>query len=225
MVSQPISPKIPLVAQTRHGQQPWKGWAAGLALASLLGVQTVTADPPKRHWRDQPGYFPLETLGILAREDLSVEINLQGAMLRMVAGAVRAAEPDFAGLIENLAAVRVHIAPGDKLDLAKVSKRIRTATDWLEDNNWQAIVRTRDDDDDETYVYSHETDGEIDGMAILVMEPTEVAVINIIGGIDLEQIERLGETLDLPLLPSSSKDEPSKDAESSKDAEQEEPEP
>ena len=36
-----------------------------------------------------PGYFPIEEMGILAKDDLEVDINLEGAMLQVAAGAMQ----------------------------------------------------------------------------------------------------------------------------------------
>ena len=62
------------------------------------------------------------------------------------------------------------------------------------------MIRSREEDE-ETFIYIRELDGEIAGMAILVIEEEgEVVVINIVGRMDLAQLEKLGEAFDLPQL-------------------------
>ncbi len=168
---------------------------------SLVWIVSATAG-----WSQQqalsklPGYFPFEELNILGRDQLSVEINLSKPLLRLVAAATRKEEPEFAALIDSLDAVRVRVAPAEDVDLERTRVAVAEAAGWLEDHGWQVIIRTREDDE-ETFIYTRDLDGEIAGMAILVIESGgEVAVINIVGRMDLAQLERLGEALDIPGL-------------------------
>ena len=171
----------------------------------ILGAALLIAFGASAGWaqdklEDQPGYLPFEELDILGREALSIEINLGGPLLKLVAGATREDEPEFSQLIANLDAVRVRVAPLEDLDLEQVRAGLARATGWLEERGWQAIVRAREDDE-EIYIYLLEQGDEIAGMAILAIEEgDEAAVINIVGKMDLSQLERLGEALDIPQL-------------------------
>ena len=92
----------------------------GLALAvvlilapSLVRAQQGGTQQPLD---TQPGYFPDEYLDLLAPDDVAIEINLQGAMLRMIAAFAGAEDPEFAALVGALHSIRVRsgeIAPGD----------------------------------------------------------------------------------------------------------------
>ncbi len=147
-----------------------------------------------------PGYFPFEELGILGRDELSLEINLAKPLLRLVAAATRKAEPDFAELVASLDGVRVRVAPADDVDLERARKATTAAAGWLEDKGWQVVVRAREDGE-ETSIYIREQGGEIAGMAIMVIEEGgDVAIINIVGKMDLAQLEKLGAALDIPQL-------------------------
>ena len=50
--------------------------------------------------------------------------------------------------------------------------------------------------DAELYVAS--AGGRIEGIALLVVEPKELTVINIVGAVDVDKLKKLGETLNLP---------------------------
>lgn len=171
-----------------------------LATVLLLGLHAPAGQAQQRPLSELPGYFPFEELDILTRDELSVEINLSKPLLRLVAAATRKAEPEFAALIDSLDAVRVRVAPAEDVDLARARRATAGAADWLEDKGWQVVMRTRENDE-ETFIYTRELEGEIAGMAILAIEGGgDVAVINIVGRMDLAQLERLGEALDLPLV-------------------------
>ncbi len=171
-----------------------------IAIPLLLALSAPAAWAQQQALSELPGYFPFEELDILDRDELSLEINLGKPLLRLVAAATRGAEPDFAALIDSLDAVRVRVAPAEDVDLDRARKATAGAADWLESQGWQVVVRAREDDE-ETAIYTRELDGEIAGMAVLVIEEGgEVAVINIVGRMDLAQLEKLGEALDIPQL-------------------------
>ncbi len=147
-----------------------------------------------------PGYFPFEELGILERDELSLEINLAKPLLRLVAAATRGAEPEFADLVASLDGVRVRIAPAGDVDLERARKATAAGAGWLEEKGWQVVVRAREDGE-ETSIYTREQGGEIAGMAVMVIEEAgDVAIINIVGRMDLAQLEKLGAALDIPQL-------------------------
>ncbi len=172
-------------------------WLA-TSLTILLGAMPARAE--EQPLSELPGYFPLEELDILGRNELSTEINLQKPLLKLVAAMTRKEEPGFSQLVASLEAIRVWIAEPDDVDLEKVRTRIKAAAKWLETHHWNVVIRTRDDDE-EVYIYLRELEGEITGLAVLAIgSDQEVALINIVGAMDLAQLERLSEAFDLPQL-------------------------
>jgi hypothetical protein len=149
---------------------------------------------------DQPGYLPLEKLDLFPRDKLSVEINLDGALLRMVAEASRSDDPEFASVMAGLKAIYVRAFPLAGADLGAVRTKIDRAVRMLEDRGWHATVRVREKGE-ETYVYLKEANGKIAGLTLLSIEPGDEAVaINIVGQIDPAQLGRLGRHFDVPEL-------------------------
>jgi Domain of unknown function (DUF4252) len=147
---------------------------------------------------DQPGYVPIEQLDLFPREKLSVEINLEGALLRLIAAGAKGADPEFSSLIAGLKAIKVQVVPIKELDEGTVRTKIGRTVRWLEEHGWKSTMRVKDQGE-ETYMYLKETEGEISGLTLLSLEPgDEAVVINIVGRIDPEQIGRLSQSLDLP---------------------------
>src|SRR5215470_7517281 len=56
-----------------------------------------------------PGYIPLEQLGLFSHQELSIEVNLAGPLLRMVSESTRGSDPEFSHLIAELKAIRVRV--------------------------------------------------------------------------------------------------------------------
>jgi uncharacterized protein DUF4252 len=149
---------------------------------------------------DQPGYVPIEQLDLFPREKLSVEINLEGALLNLVGAAAKGADPEFSALIAGLKAIKVQAVPLKGLDEGAVRSKIGRTVRWLEEHGWKSTMRVKDEGE-ETYMYLKEIDGKISGLTLLSLDPDdEAVVINIVGRIDPEQIGRLSQHLNLPLV-------------------------
>lgn len=147
---------------------------------------------------DQPGYVPIEQLDLFPRDKLSVEINLEGALLRLISAGARGADPEFSSMIAGLKAIKVQAIPVKELNEEALRSKIGRTVRWLEDHGWTSTMKVRDHGD-ETYMYLKETDGKISGLTLLSLEPNdEAVVINIVGRIDPEQLGRLSQSLDLP---------------------------
>lgn len=165
--------------------------AAGLLLA-VSGLTALPAAPlaAQTPIDEMPGYFPLELLDVLAPEDVSIEINLRGAMLRMISSFTDEEDPEFAALVAGLDAVHVRSGEFDPNEMADVGARVAAGQRWLQDNGWLAMLRVRDEGE-EVYIYTREVGVEIVGLAILALESGEATAINLIGRIDPDQIGRL----------------------------------
>ena len=146
-----------------------------------------------------PGYLPAEYLDLVPAEKASVEINLQGAMLRMIAAVAGQDDPEFAALVGALDAIRVRSGEFESADAAAISKRLAAGQKWLGANGWLPMVRVREEGE-EIYIYSREHEGQLVGFTILVVDESEATAVNLIGRIDPAQLVQLMEGLDLGVL-------------------------
>lgn len=147
------------------------------------------------------GALSFQEMDLFPRDKLSVEINLEGPLLRMVAEATRGDDPEFAKLMTGLKAIHVQVFPlKDNGGAAPLRPKIDRAVRWLEDRGWQSTVRVREREE-ETYIYVKLVDGQVVGLTVLAIDSNnEAALINIVGKLDPAQIGRLGRGLDLPQL-------------------------
>jgi len=170
-----------------------------LILATLLLVLTAAAGRAQK-LTDQPGYVPVEQLDLFPRDKLSVEINIEGALMSLIAAGARSEDPEFSSVIAGLKAITVRAVPLKDVDEASVRGKIGRTIRWLEDRGWKSTLRVRDEGE-EVYIYLKETDGKIAGLTLLTFDPgDEAVVINIVGRIDPEQIGRLSQRLDIQYL-------------------------
>ncbi|HEY2293753.1 MAG TPA: DUF4252 domain-containing protein [Thermoanaerobaculia bacterium] len=148
----------------------------------------------------QPGYVPIEELGLFPRDKLEVEINLDGPVLHMVSAMTRKDDPGFSAVMDGLKSIQVQVFPVKGTDTAALKTRIDRAVHWLEGHGWKSTVRVREQGQ-ETYIYLKQTGDQIEGLTLLSLDPKdEAVVINIVGRIDPAELGRLGQSLHVPQL-------------------------
>lgn len=173
-------------------------------LALLLTLSTAAPGQAQK-LSEQPGYLPIEELALFPKADLKVEINLEGALLRMVASAVRDEDPELSSLIRGLVSIRVQVFPLQGKDGSALKPKMGRAVDWLEKKGWKTMVRAREADS-EVYIYLKEAGGKIVGLTLLSIDRgAEAALVNIVGRFDPDQLERLGRELDFKVPPTKKK--------------------
>jgi hypothetical protein len=175
---------------------------------SVLGLMAVAgplvADSPEEH----PGYFDLDALGILDADDSTVDVNLRGAMLRLVGAAVLNDEPALAGLVNDLVSMRVLVAELAGLDAEATAAAVEAAAERLDQKGWQRVVRVRESSE-QVHLYVREVEGEVVGMTLLVIESEdEVTLVNMAGRIDPAQLMAIGQAFDIPTLEGALADQP-----------------
>jgi hypothetical protein len=148
----------------------------------------------------EPGYVPLQELGLFPQDKLQVEINIEGPVLHMIAAAAKQDDPGFSAVMAGLKSIQVQVFPLKGVEAGAVKTRIDRAVHWLEGRGWKSTVRVRDQGQ-ETYIYLKQTGDRIEGLTLLSLDPKEEAVvINIVGRIDPAQLGQLGQSLNVPQL-------------------------
>jgi hypothetical protein len=168
----------------------------GAILVLLVGAPAVRAVQPP-----DAGAIPVEDLDLFPHDKLSVVIDLEGPILRMVSELTKSEDPDFAKVMAGLKAIHVQVLPlKDKAGAEPLRPKIDRTLRWLEDRGWHSVVRAREKGE-ETYIYLKEADGQIIGLTVLSIEPgEEAALINIVGKLDPAQLGRIGRNLNIPQL-------------------------
>ena len=167
-----------------------------IILGTVLLILAASAGQSQK-LTDQPGYVPLGQLDLFPKDKLSIEINIEGALMSLIAAAAKD-DPEFSSLMAGLKAITVQAIPLKGMDEGTVRAKIGRTVHWLEDRGWKSTMRMRDQGE-ETYIYLREVDGKIAGMTLLTLQPgDEAVVINIVGRIDPAQIGRLSQRLNLP---------------------------
>lgn len=124
----------------------------------------------------------------------TVEVNVEGALMRMVEAASRQEDPELADLLARLDGVFVL---GYELKETTMDQFDQLATDMgnnLADDGWTVVMRTRDIVENTHFYVRLEGDG-VTGMVVISVEAgsDQAVFVNIVGDIDPEQIGRIGQ--------------------------------
>ena len=171
--------------------------------ATLVVAATALAAAASPALARQTGRLRLDSLDRLApKAEESVNIEIDGFLIRFAGSILSDKDPEEQAvkeLVEGLKGVYVKSyefkAEGQfaEADVSAVREQLRAP-------GWARLVdvesRGLDFGGAELYVAS--AGGRVEGLALLVVGPRELTVINIVGTVDVDKLKKLGDTLNLP---------------------------
>jgi hypothetical protein len=143
----------------------------------------------------------LDRLANLAEE--SVNITIDPAMLKLASGFLKA-EGDQAPVREMLAGITgIYVRRFEfGRENAYTPDDVKTIREQLMAPGWSRLVTVNSKRDREVVeIHSWREGNESGGLAILVAEPTELTVVNIVGPFDLTKLAALQGNFGIPRLP------------------------
>jgi hypothetical protein len=165
-----------------------------LARTLLFGVLPllVTACGVTGNFRNDPGYADFGRVSAAERE---VGISLGPLPLRIARWVIDEDEAEIGPLLEELRAVRVYTyeVVGDEQQVADSIEEIRA--DLLADG-WLSLIRVNEGGE-ATSVLLRPGRGGNRGLAVLVHEPSEVVLVNLIGNVRLDLFNEYMTELDV----------------------------
>jgi hypothetical protein len=173
----------------------------------VVAVAALTALTPARAQGAQPsgGRLRLDSLERLApRATETVNIEIDGFLMRFAGSILSDKDAEEQAVKEVLEGLKgIYVKSYEfKTDGQFSEADVATVREQLRAPGWSRLVgvesRGLDVGDAELYVAS--AGGRVEGIALLVVGPKELTVINIVGAIDIDKLKRLGNTLDLPRI-------------------------
>lgn len=182
--------------------------ALALLLAFAAGSGRAEAAEPRAGaeatFTALPGYIDPAELAIYGDEDnLEVEVNLIGPLIRFVAEALRGTDGggELADALSRIESIRFQLFDLPSQEVDAVRKRTRSTATALERKGWQRAVRVSEDDL-ESYFFLKMSGQNMIGLVVLFLEQGEekFGFINIAGDIDPAQIGRIGRQYKIDVL-------------------------
>ena len=142
----------------------------------------------------------LEKLAPKAAEAVNIEID--GLLIKFAGSILSDEDADERAVKELIGSLRgVYVRSYEfksegqfaEADVAAVRAQLRAP-------GWARVmdVKSKGLDFGDAEVYLATAGGRVEGFALLVVEPRELTVVNIVGSLDLDKIRRLGDNLNLP---------------------------
>ena len=169
--------------------------AALLAAVLLCATALVPTALEAQLIEDELGFVDFERFGSYDYDDLKVEINLGGALLKVLSGAVEDDDGEFAQLLRSLKLIKVNVFEVGA-DQGMAAERMNDTVLDLRRRGWESVVRIRDDE--EIHILVRSDDELILGLLAAWASPGgDVGLVNIVGDFDPAQIARLARQLDI----------------------------
>ncbi|PSQ81975.1 MAG: hypothetical protein BRD46_00785 [Bacteroidetes bacterium QS_8_68_15] len=120
----------------------------------------------------------------------TVEVNLDGALLDMVANASQSDQPEAAALLRRLTALRVRIFPTEGVQMSTLESRAGRLMNRLSERGWQTVVRVRDENEQTNIqVRMREDSDAVAGLVVLVNQPGGESVFaNLVGNVSPSEV-------------------------------------
>ena len=153
--------------------------------------------------RAQDLQLPLDVEKLSAKAKETVEVKMDGPMLRWASKFLSAEDPDerkAAKLITNLKGVYVRSFEFEN-EGAYTSAEVEELRAQFRSPVWSKVVGVRSQrDGDNVDVFFKVEDEQMAGIVIIAAEAKELTVVNIVGPIDVDQLADLGGEFGIPKL-------------------------
>ncbi len=167
----------------------------------LVCVSAVAVRAADRSVEDLPGFVDFSSLRAMASVEPIVEISLKAPLLNMMTNLVRSEDAEAAEFISKLFRVTVNVFESDDIDVLAIAASMNLISQDLDEKGWERVVRVRDQEEHvDIYFRFSEDANRIQGIAIMVAEPGETVLVNIVGDISVDDISALGERFDIDEL-------------------------
>ena len=170
-----------------------------IAIAGLLLLQPAIAQ--QEDILNHPGYVDFSELNEIAGSEPNVEVSLKEPLLRLITNILRNNEEEAAQFISTLLRVNVRVFDSSRIDTERMTETMSTVAQRLDANAWERVVRVREGSDHVDVYFRLSDDAElIHGIAIMVTEPDETVLVNIVGDISPDDISAIGQRFDIDEL-------------------------
>lgn len=170
-----------------------------IMLVSLLLSVTVVAQG--QEIIDHPGYVDFSSLSAIAGGEPNVEISLKEPLLKLITNILKNNDEQAADFISTLLRVNVRVFDSSMLDSNRVAETMSNIAEDLDAQSWERVVRVRDEEQHVDVYFRLSDDGDlIYGIAIMVAEPGETVMINIVGEISPDDISAIATRFDIDEL-------------------------
>jgi len=169
----------------------------------LLGanVSTVSAQEVE-DYKYHKGYVDFSDFEGLNKIEKTVEVFLEGPILKFVSMASAGEDPELSQLLEDLKVIKVDVFQVERRLTEEVKSIIDNISSKLKSENWTRMVRVKEEDE-QVEIFTQFTGNVMSGILVMAIDKDGEAVfVNIVGKIDPSQLGKLGGKFNIPNLDS-----------------------
>jgi hypothetical protein len=144
-------------------------------------VATLAADSDLEN---HPGYVDFSTLTAIAATEPTVEFSLKAPLIILITILISNQDNEAADFISKLIRVTVNVFESDDIDVDEVASPMSAMAEDLDSAGWDRVVRVREDENHVDIYFRLVSNADvIYGIVIMVAEPREKVLVNIVGDI------------------------------------------
>jgi hypothetical protein len=171
------------------------------SLCRLFVFALITASLAFTAHAESPGAVDFGKFTPPGKGSEFVEVQIRSNLLNFAALLVEKEEPEAAKLLRSVQLVRVNVVGLTDENRDELQKRVQTIRQDLEGRGWERNVNVQGKEGEDVGVYTQTQGGTaLAGIAVTVVDPKHVVLVNVVGDIRPEQIAALGEKLDIKPL-------------------------
>ncbi|MCC5025523.1 MAG: DUF4252 domain-containing protein [Candidatus Synoicihabitans palmerolidicus] len=129
-------------------------------------------------------------------------MDVSPALLKLAAAFTKHQDPEVAELLGSLERVRVNVFGLEDDTRSEVIAQINAVRDSLDAQGWVRVVTVREHKGEDVAIFMKQNGEEsIHGIVVTVIgSDNEAVLVNIVGDVGIEQIARIGESLNIDPL-------------------------
>lgn len=148
-----------------------------------------------------PGEVDFGKLAAPGKGGEFVEVQVSSNLLSLAAQFLDKQQPDIARLIRSVQLIHVNVVGISDENRDELNKRVGQIRTELAAKGWERNVNVKQQSGEDVGVYTKTRGGQaLAGLAIIVVEPQQVVLVNIVGDIHPDQVAALGESLNIKPL-------------------------
>lgn len=173
-----------------------------LALAGGLGStsEALAQTTPTPSYESHPAYLDLRSMLSLEEADVITEVNLRPNLLKFLRAMAAQDEPELASAFEEIEYVQVRVFEVKDENYAGLDSAFSHLHKTLAERGWEDVVLVKKPAENVHILSLPGPDDTIGGLTVLVLEPEDGVVVNIVGNLDPERLRELGENCHLDAL-------------------------
>ena len=151
-------------------------------------------------YKNHPGYVDFGSFEKFKDANQTLEVFIKGPLLKFVAKASEAGDPEMGDFIRNLKLIKVDIFSVNELNMEDARNTLKSVSNKIDKNKWELMVRIKDKNENGEIYVQFGPDDSLNGLVMMMISNNEALFVNIVGTIDPSKLGKLSTQFNIPKL-------------------------